>query len=75
MACPACRCPLVCLGLKTYCRWAAETPPDPIRLRNICDASRRRRAQPVDIGQVAAPVIRVDYGLSAAQVGPCGGCP
>jgi hypothetical protein len=33
--CPNCPCPAVCLGWPIFCSWAAEDPPDDIKIRHI----------------------------------------
>lgn len=55
MSCDRCPCPETCLALPAYCRWAAEEPPDTIRLRHICEASRRPRPAPDDRPATARP--------------------
>jgi hypothetical protein len=41
--CQKCPCPDACDRSPAYCLWAAEDPPDPVKLRHICEASARRR--------------------------------
>ena len=40
MPCPKCPCPDLCLARPEYCDWAAEDPPDRIKMRAIVDRSR-----------------------------------
>jgi len=36
MKCLNCPCADICLGWPAFCMWAAEDPPDDIKLRHIC---------------------------------------
>jgi hypothetical protein len=45
MSCPHCPCADVCTASPAYCGWAAKDPPDPVKIRHICDASRARREE------------------------------
>lgn len=37
--CANCPCPDTCLRRPDFCAWAAEAPPDPVKLRHICARS------------------------------------
>lgn len=40
MSCERCPLPALCLRRPEYCRWAAEEPQDPLKMRAIVDRSR-----------------------------------
>jgi hypothetical protein len=57
--CPGCPCKSICLRWPGFCRWAAEEPPDPVKLRHICERSARGPTPP------RPPA--VDYGVAPGE--------
>jgi len=50
-ACTRCPCPETCLGWPAFCEWAAEDPPDEVKIHHI----RARSAMPARIAPSPAP--------------------
>lgn len=64
-ACDRCPCPGTCLRYPGFCRWAAEEPPDPVKLQHIRDRSAQGPSRPVPV--------TVYYGTPAIRGGGCCG--
>ncbi len=55
MNCPNCPAPIDCRRLKAHCRWAAEQPPDPLKIRHIVESARMRRMGEAATATVTQP--------------------
>lgn len=88
MACDRCPCPDVCLRRESFCRWAAEEPVDPMKIRAICERSRLGGSPSVPqlaanaigaIGRVATALIHGEQVLASSEererrLAICRGC-
>jgi hypothetical protein len=81
MICTNCPCPGTCLGWPSFCGWAAEDPPDEVKIRHICARSAMAASgeapKPVATGPSVAEALALVRRVKACpfrSTGPDCGC-
>jgi hypothetical protein len=72
MSCPNCPCRENCLGWRIFCAWAAEDPPDPVKIRHIRARSAMGPSPPAT--QVDRSALPQPVAFDSSKLPPLGGC-
>ncbi len=74
MNCERCPCPATCLRWEAFCQWAAEDPPDPVKLAHIRSRSAGPPAAPRPAVAESAELLRRSAACPFRSTGPGCGC-